>query len=219
MVSVIGKIDSRLTFFIGFFVMSLLLIIFISKNKKWSYYGVCSLSNIKMERKYIFIPLLVLAIMPLSAGISQELTLREIGYFFVYMILVAFVEEIVFRGIILRILSRKGIITAIFGSSIMFSVAHLMNTLQAKNLESTIIQTLYAFIIGVILAILVIKTNNIILPIIYHYINNVVSSINTNNETLLDLIITYLMFTLAIIYAVYLLNLIKQDNENIAINR
>ncbi|MGM0438770.1 MAG: CPBP family intramembrane glutamic endopeptidase, partial [Bacillota bacterium] len=166
-----------------------------------------------------FIPLLVLAIMPLSAGISQELTLREIGYFFVYMILVAFVEEIVFRGIILRILSRKGIITAIFGSSIMFSVAHLMNTLQAKNLESTIIQTLYAFIIGVILAILVIKTNNIILPIIYHYINNVVSSINTNNETLLDLIITYLMFTLAIIYAVYLLNLIKQDNENIAINR
>lgn len=216
MVSVVAKINSRFTFFIAFFIVSLILIVFITKYKRWSYYGFHTLSkfNIKIERIHIFIPLFVLAIIPLGTGINPNLTMNNIIYIITYMILVSFVEETIFRGIILKLLSKKSLITAILGSSILFSIAHLMNTLQGNNLKSTIIQTLFALVIGIILAILVIKTNNIFLPISYHYINNVVSSLNINDETKLSLLLNYSMFVIAIVYAVYLYNLIIRNKEN-----
>lgn len=217
MVSVVAKIDSKLTFFIAFFLISLILIILITKNNKWSYYGFESFSksNIGAEKAHLFIPLFVLAIIPLGTGINPNLDIQNILYIFTYMVFVAFVEETIFRGIILKLLSKKGLIIAILGSSILFSIAHLMNTLQGNNLKSTIIQTFFALVIGFILAILVIKTNNIFLPISYHYINNVVSSLNINNETRLSLILNYSMFVIAIIYATYLYNLIKNDKKDI----
>ncbi|MBS3768334.1 MAG: CPBP family intramembrane metalloprotease [Candidatus Cloacimonetes bacterium] len=223
MISVVEKIDSKFTFFVGFFITSLILIIFITKNKKWEYYGFNSLSksNINMKKTYIFIPLYVLAIMPLGTGIIQNLVIEDIIYIITYMILVAFVEETIFRGLILQLLSKKGLLPAIFGSSILFSIAHLMNTLRGNNLESTIIQILYALIIGIILAILVIRTKNIFFPIIYHYINNLVSSFNINAEMNLSLIINYSMFFIASIYAIYLYYLMMKniENENIKVIR
>jgi len=215
MISVVGKIDSKYTFFIAFFIISIILIIFLAKNKKWEYYEFNSLSksNMNMKNIYIFIPLYVLAIMPLGTGITPNLGIKDIIYIITYMILVAFVEETIFRGLILKILSKKGILPAIFGSSILFSIAHLMNTLRGTNLNSTIIQILYALIIGIILAMLVIKTKNIFLPISYHYINNVISSFNISTKMNLSLIINYSMFFIASIYAIYLYYFIIKNIE------
>ena len=39
MISVVGNIDSQVTFFVGFLFLSLILILFISKNKKWNNYA------------------------------------------------------------------------------------------------------------------------------------------------------------------------------------
>lgn len=207
MVSVVGNIDSKLTFFIGFLVLSLTLIIFVSKNDKWVYYGFSSFKKINMDNNYIFIPLLILALMPLLAGISPDLTLRKIIYLMSYMALVAFVEEIIFRGIILKILLKKGLMKAIFGSSILFSLSHLLNSLQGNNLFSIMSQTIYALIIGIILAMIVIKTNNIIIAIIFHYLNNIMTSLNPGVESLLSSSISAIMFIIAIIYVIYLYSL------------
>lgn len=207
MVSVVGNIDSKLTFLIGFLVLSLTLIIFISKNNNWVYYGFYSFKKINIDNNYIFIPLLILALMPLFAGFSSDLTLRKILYLMSYMVLVAFVEEIIFRGIILKILLKKGLMKAIFGSSILFSLSHLLNTLQVNNLFSIMSQTIYALIIGIILAMIVIKTNNIIIAIIFHYLNNIMTSLNPEVESLLSSSISAIMFIIAIIYIIYLYSL------------
>lgn len=221
MISVIGKIDSRYTFFIAFFITSLILIIFITKNNNWSYYGFNSLSESNIDKKtlYLYIPIFILASMPLSTGISPNLFIKDIIYIITYMILVAFVEETIFRGLILQLLSQKGIIPAIFGSGILFSIAHLMNTLRGNNLNSTIIQILYALIIGIVLAILVIRTKNIFLPITYHYINNVFSSLSNSTTMNISSIINYSMFFIASIYAIYLYYLTFKniENENIKV--
>ncbi|MGM0410668.1 MAG: CPBP family intramembrane glutamic endopeptidase [Bacillota bacterium] len=207
MFSVVGNIDSRLTFFIGFLILSLMLIIFISKNNNWVYYGFSSYKKINMDNKHIYIPLLILAFMPLFTGISSDLTLRKILYLMSYMALVAFVEEIIFRGIILKILLKKGLMKAIFGSSILFSLSHLLNTLQVNNLFSIMSQTIYALIIGIILAMIVIKTNNIIIAIVFHYLNNIMTSLNPGVESLLSSLISAIMFIIAIIYIIYLYSL------------
>lgn len=215
MVSVVAEVDSKITFFAGFSILSLTLIVFITKKKSWSYYGFNHLTKLKEENIFIFIPLLILALLPLFSGINGVIGLKEIIYLILYMFLVAFVEETIFRGIVVRNLLHKGINQAILGSCILFSLPHIMNTLNGASLESTIIQILYALIIGLILAILVIKTNNIVLPICYHYINNVLVSItNSNDENSISLI-SGAMFIIAVIYLVYLVYLLKHKSESI----
>ena len=78
-----------------------------------------------------------------------------------------------------------------------------------------IIQILYAFIIGVILSILVFKTNNIIVPIIFHYINNVMTSLNPNVINNISLLVTSLMFVISISYMSYLIFTIKKSKVRI----
>ena len=204
MISVVVNIASQVTFFVGFLFLSLILILFISKNKKWNYYGFSFSKKNEIKRYYIYTPLFLLAFMPIFAGISADLTIRKIIYLISYMALVAFVEETIFRGIILKMMLKKGLIIAIFWSSILFSLSHLLNSLGTSNTISIITQTSYAFVIGIILSVIVIKTNNIFITILFHYLNNIMTSLNPEVENLLSTSISTIMFAMAVIYLIYL---------------
>ena len=205
MISVLGNIDNKITFFFAFLISSIVLILIVNKNNRWKYYGFIPISQLKKKEKIIFIPLFILGFMPLLAGIRPDLTFQDIIYLLIYMAVVAFVEETIFRGIIVKILFKKGYIKAIIGSSLLFSFAHILNTLQTNSLKMIIVQILYAFIIGMVLSVLVIRTKNIIFPIIFHYINNIMTSLNPIGLNNTSTIVTYTMFFIAILYLSYLL--------------
>ena len=78
-------------------------------------------------------------------------------------VLPAVVEELIFRGAILRGFVRYGPVVAVIVSSVLFSLFHL-NPLQ----------TVYQFALGVVLALVVLKTGKLIYAIILHFINNFV---------------------------------------------
>lgn len=73
-------------------------------------------------------------------------------------------EEILFRGVIVNALKHKGYWFAIVLSSIMFSIFHFSPA-----------QLIYPICFGLILAIVYLKTNNIVFPILLHFINNAFS--------------------------------------------
>ena len=153
--------------------------------------------------------------MPIFAGISADLTIRKTIYLILYMAFVAFVEETIFRGIILKMMLKKGLIIAILWSSILFSLSHLLNSLGTSNIISVITQTSYAFVIGIILSVIVIKTNNIFIPILFHYLNNIMTSLNPEVENLLSTSISTIMFAMAVIYLIYLFIKNFQYKKNI----
>lgn len=93
------------------------------------------------------------------------------------MAIVAFTEEIMFRGVVFRLLQRKSNLTAVLGSCLLFSVPHMLNLLNGKDLIQTITQVIFALLIGLISAILIVKTQNILPLIMFHFINNTVNSI------------------------------------------
>ena len=70
-------------------------------------------------------------------------------------------EELVFRGVIVNSLKHKGQLFAIIFSSIMFSLFHFSPS-----------QLIYPICFGLILAIVYLRTNNILFPILLHFINN-----------------------------------------------
>lgn len=78
------------------------------------------------------------------------------------------VEEIMFRGIILNRLSKRwGFNVGIIISSLLFGIQHL---------EMAIIG---AFLWGIVMSLLYLKTNNIMIPITLHIINNSLVTIIT----------------------------------------
>lgn len=76
----------------------------------------------------------------------------------------AFLEEIVFRGIVMQNLRRFGDIFALVFSAIIFGVFHF-----------NLIQMPYAFIMGLCMGYFVMRTGSIWVGILIHFINNAVA--------------------------------------------
>lgn len=212
--SAITGVSSKATLFIAFSAAALILAVFTNKKNNWNYYGFNPISKMEQKNKRLFIPLFIIALLPLIVGFSADLKLGDIIYIIVFMAIVAFAEETMFRGVILRILQKKSNMHAILGSCLLFSIPHLMNTLNGKDLVQTIIQIMFAFVIGLISAMLVIKTDNIIPLIVYHFLNNTVSSITRSiANASFELYLTAAIFLIGVIYMVYLYGLIKHNNS------
>ena len=115
---------------------------------------------------------------------------------FAMAVLPAIFEELLFRGVIFNGLKNYNKWWAIFGSAILFSLMHL-------NVE----QTIYPFIVGTILSFVMLKTNNIIYPMIIHFLNNaiviVVTYISTvNNIQQASFVLSFKSAIFAIVYCI-----------------
>lgn len=124
----------------------------------------------------------------------------------------AICEEIIFRGIITKALTKKGEIFAIVVSSIMFALFHF-----------SLSQLIYPLCFGLILGVVYLRTKNIIFPILLHFINNALSisiqyfsSGETSAFTHSTSMLIYAIVTFAIwIYAMYrLFNDFKANQSN-----
>lgn len=85
---------------------------------------------------------------------------------FTIAVLPALLEEMVWRGYILRSLRAYGDGFAVVVSALLFSLMH-------GNLR----QIPFAFIVGLFLGYLYVQTNNIWIPILVHFINNSISTV------------------------------------------
>lgn len=98
------------------------------------------------------------------------------------------VEEFLFRGILLGKLRFFGDSFALFVSSALFAVMH-----------GNIIQIPFAFIVGLVLAFITIKTNSIVPAIIVHFLVNfrsVLISITLENKFISDEMLNYIYLIL-----------------------
>jgi len=94
----------------------------------------------------------------------MDTPLRIILGFLAYSVLPAFAEELLFRGIIFKGFSRSATPkTVVLFTALMFCLMH-----------GGIQQTLYQFILGLLLGLIMYYTGNIILPMLFHFLNNFV---------------------------------------------
>jgi len=215
-ISSITGVDSKITLFIAYCIVAVILVMLINGKKCWNYYGFRVKNAKDMRSIYIYIPLFFIALLPLIVGFSTDLKLEDIIYIISFMALVAFVEEIIFRGIILKLLQKKSNLFAILGSSLLFSIPHILNALNGKEMGQTILQILFALVIGIILAMLIVKTGNIIPLIIYHFLNNTISSvISSDIDSSFSLYLNLGIFVIGLIYMIYLYFLIIPRNSKL----
>lgn len=83
--------------------------------------------------------------------------------------LVGWSEEVMFRGLWLRGLFRSfGIWVAILGSSAIFGAMHLFNVFLTGDLQAAVVQSLAAFLSGVFLAAVRLRTGSLWTGIVLH---------------------------------------------------
>ena len=125
---------------------------------------------------WFYLPLLLIEILPLAIyGIEPGHNAAHYGTMLLFTAAVGLNEETYFRGLVLRFLQNKSTRWAIWGSSIIFGVLHSANLLGGKDLLYTVLQILFAFLVGLVLAELLVHTGRLWVLIVWHAAHDFIS--------------------------------------------
>jgi len=211
---ILGMDDvATVTFLIAF---SLALLIYLKKNNWFALYGFNKMKKTDLTKTLLYIPLIITIPLHYFRGINKELGYTGFILAILLMICVGFIEELLFRGFLYQgILKKSGITRAVLISGATFGIGHIVNLARGYSLGDQIIQIAAGIFVGILLALLVALTNNIIPSILWHIFFNFSGTITNSNlkkETYMVLIVAIV----CTLYSAYLIRAFKfnRDHKN-----
>jgi membrane protease YdiL (CAAX protease family) len=213
-VSQIVGIEKSITFVIGL-ALTLILLLFLKKNKLFKDYGFC-LPSVSHKSMLYYIPLLVMLSANLWYGVSLNYTILETVIYILTMLCVGFLEEAIFRGLLFEAMRKDNQKIAIVVSSVTFGIGHIINLINGSGAEllPNLLQVIYATSAGFMFVMIYCKSKSIFTCIISHGLFNSLSafsnetSLTTKNQIISSILLT--LITSA--YAIYLAFAIKKEN-------
>ena len=182
-------------------IFSIALIVLMITLKRISYYGLTKVTNLK---KYLYyFPLFLIVSVNLWNGVNINNSNDEIIFFILTMFNVGFIEEIIFRGFLFKMMAKDNIKSATIISAITFGIGHIVNLLNGAELIPTLMQICYAISIGYLFVIIFYKSKSLIPCIITHSLVNSLSIFNVENSISLYVSSAFLIIV-PIIYAIYI---------------
>lgn len=188
-------------------IFSVILIIVMIMLKRTSFYGLTKVTNLK---KYLyFIPLFLIVSVNLWNGININNSTNEIIFHILTMLNVGFIEEIIFRGFLFKMMEKTNLKRAIIVSSVTFGIGHIVNLLNGADLIPTVMQICYAIAIGYVFVTIFHKSKSLVPCIITHSLFNSLSIFNIENSISLYVIPIFLIIV-SLIYANFINKTIKE---------
>ena len=182
-------------------VLSACLVTIVLALKKSAYYGFARIKNLK---KYLyFIPLAVIISVNLWSGVNINNTASEIVFHILTMINIGFIEELIFRGFLFRMMEKSNINSAIIVSALTFGIGHIVNLLNGAELIPTLMQICYATAIGYLFVIIFYKSKSLVPCIITHCLVNSLSIFNVENTVSLYIAPIFLTI-IPLAYGIYI---------------
>lgn len=198
-INTFGMFDYRTTIINTIF--SILIIILMITFKRIKYYGLTKPKYFK-ETIY-FIPLLIIISVNLWEGININNTKKEIIFYILTMINIGFLEEIIFRGFLFKMMSKDNVNSAIIVTSITFGIGHFINLFNGASFIPTIFQIISAISIGYLFVTIFHKTKSLIPSIITHILINSLSIFTGSNELIFYISSTFLII-FPLLYSMYI---------------
>lgn len=198
------------------FVISLILTVFIFKNKLNIKYGLCR-PKTPSSKMLWYIPLLVLLTANFWQGATFKYSFIETVLYIFTMLGVGFFEEIVFRGLLFNAMLKDNRKTAIIISSVTFGLGHIINLFNGSGmtLVENILQIISAIAIGFLFVIIYEKSGSIIVCIASHGLFNSASAFS--NEAAITtanrIMSSVLIVILCAVYSLYILHINKNDSK------
>ncbi len=188
------------------------IIAFVKANHLEEKYGLAA--RPKNTKKYLFfIPMWILATGNIWGGFTVSYEGAGVLFATLSMILVGFVEEMIFRGFLFKaMLSKDKAVVAITVSALTFGIGHIINLFTGQASLETVIQIIFAISWGFIFTMVFYKSGSIIPCIIAHSLIDALSVFAADNE-LTDRIYVGATIAVGIIYCIYLSRVKGVDNE------
>lgn len=186
---------------------SAVLIILTVSLKRVRYYGLTKVANPK--RFLYFLPLLLIVSVNLWSGIDIKNTPKEIIFYILNMLNIGFIEEIIFRGFLFKMMEKDNMKAAIAVSSITFGIGHIINLFNGAELIPTLLQICYAMSIGYLFVVIFVKSKSIVPCIIAHSVNNSLSVFSEENAVSMYAAPIFLI-VFPLIYAAYINKAVKE---------
>ena len=185
---------------------------FIGKNHLLEYYGINKV-KCKAGKLLYYVPLVVIATVNIWFGVSFKMSLQATLVYFAAMIITGIVEEMLFRGLLFKAMSKSNIKSAIIVTSITFGIGHIVNSVNGNSVDNveTICQISYAVAIGFLLAAVLYVGESLLPCIITHSMLNALSSFS--NETVIDNIQIPVSVILCVISAVSAVLIFRNANR------
>lgn len=182
---------------------------FVKVNMLEKKYGLTGFPK-DMKKYLFFIPMFVIATGNIWDGFSLSFKGTELMIATLSMILVGFVEEMIFRGFLFKAMLGNGkTIPAIIVSAVTFGIGHIVNLLAGQASFETVMQVIFAISWGFIFTMAFYKSKSLIPCIIAHAMVDAVSLYGADTE-LGDWINIAVTILVAVIYSIYL-GRIKND--------
>ncbi len=162
---------------------SFLLVWLMRKLGGYQYYGLRGVHDAK--RYLYFLPLVLIATVNLWNGINLNHTAYEVVCHILYMMNVGFIEEVIFRGFLFRMVEKENVTKAIILSAVTFGIGHLVNLRGVDNLIPTLLQVCYAISIGFAFVMVFHKSKSLLPCIVTHMVVNASSIFGVENDTLM----------------------------------
>lgn len=181
--------------------ISLLLLILIFLLKGTEYYGLKK--PVAANKFFFFLPLAAIASVNLFGGIKTDVSSTEALLHILTMLNVGFIEEIIFRGFLFRMMEKENLRAAITVNALTFGIGHIINLLNGAELIPTLLQICYAAAVGYLFVIIFYKSGSLIPCIIAHSVNNALSVFS--KETFITIYIAPLfLIAISLLFAAYI---------------
>lgn len=130
-------------------------------------------------RMWFYLPLLLLVGMPLTSGLRHDLAALAVGAIVVHYVAVGFLEEVLFRGLLLRaMLNKRRPVWAVVISALTFGIGHVVSLLIGQSAQDTVWQIINATFVGLIFTLVVIATASLTMVIIAHMLYNIIAALS-----------------------------------------
>lgn len=171
--------DESLYSMLAALVMAVVLTAFIVRNKLTDRFGLVLWTD---SRRYLyFVPFMLLCTVNLWFGVSLHYSVGRQIVAVMTMALVAYVEEIIFRGLLYRAIEKDSVKQAIVISAVTFGAGHIVNLLTGQGSLNTFFQMGYAIAIGFAFVMCFYKSGSLIPCMATHAVINVTSKFSNHN--------------------------------------
>ncbi|MFT2816700.1 lysostaphin resistance A-like protein [Leifsonia sp. A12D58] len=182
----------------GYIPIAIVITVLVTKRHAW---GSIGFRRARLDRTAVW-AIVLACTLPLGVILGAEgisASGAALLMFAGFALLVAFVEEVLFRGVLFNAFIRRGPIVSILVPSIGFALAHTVTALSPEQDALAMLRTVaFAFAFGVIAALLVRLTSSIWLAIALHAVFDFVGFIVVpRSNAISDLISIVLAFGVA----------------------
>ena len=156
-----------------------------------------------MAKRFLYyIPLILVALSAFAGGLmtdKKELFIPNL----IFTLGIGLTEEVYFRGIICNAWKDKEK-TAIILSAVLFGLCHILNVMGGAEITATLLQIVFAFIYGIVMAYVILRTKSIWPCIILHAFHDFCSFISNEGDAKLTIIVGAFQFIVLLAYCIYI---------------